>query len=408
MRAQPRPRVIFVSYDGAGEPLGRSQVISYLRRLASRCDITLISFEKGGRIDPQAAELLADAGILWKPLTYHKRPPVLSTLWDILVGALAVQNACLETDPGIVHARGVVPGVMALLARRASRRNWRFLFDIRAFWADERVAAGSFSHRGLLHRVAKRCEFWCFQQADAVVTLTTASVPQIRAWTHGRQLPVAVIPTCADVESFVNGERRSDGGHVVWCGSVGSFYRFDLAVRFAGALGRPFTVLTRQGELARTQLAGRDADVREVAPEEVPAELRPGDIGLCFYVNSFANLARAPTRVAEYFAAGMVVAITPRIGDLDAVVRDLVVGVSIDDESDTGLVRAASRLRALAADPEVQARARRVARERYSVEDGARAYLRLYEDLSRGRSALPTDEPSIPAAGAAPATKVAP
>lgn len=383
MRAQARPRVIFVSYDGAGEPLGSSQVIAYLHRLASSCDITLISFEKDDDRHAQTAEALANAGIRWKPLSYHKRPPLLSTLWDIVVGVVAVRAACRDTNPDIVHARSVVPGVMALVSRWPTRRKWNFLFDIRAFWADERVAAGSWSHRGALHRLAKRCELWCFQQADAIVTLTSASVPQIRSWSRRCELPVAVIPTCADVERFGTRDRRADGGHVVWCGSVGTFYRFDLAVRFAAAVGWPFTVLTRQVELARTQLAGRDADVREVAPEDVPTELRPGDIGLSFYVDSFANLARAPTRFAEYLAAGMVVAVTPRIGDLDAVVRDLSVGVSIDDESDAGLARAASRIATLAADPEVQACARSVARQRYSVKEGARAYLRLYEVLAR-------------------------
>jgi glycosyltransferase involved in cell wall biosynthesis len=396
-----------VSYDGAGEPLGRSQVIAYLLRLASSCDITLISFEKGDARHTHTAKVLAGAGISWKRLSYHKHPLVLSTLWDILVGAAAVRAASRDTNPDVVHARSVVPGVMALLSRWPTRRKWSFLFDIRAFWADERVAAGSWSHRGSLHRLAKRCELWCFQQADAVVTLTSASVPQIRVWCRERELPMAVIPTCADVESFGDGDRRAEGGHVVWCGSIGTFYRFDLAVRFAAALDRPFTVLTRQVELARTQLAGREADVREVAPEDVPTELRPGDIGLCFYVDSPANLARAPTRFAEYLAAGMVVAVTPGIGDLDAVVRDLGVGVRIDDESEAGLARAASRIGALAADPDVQARARRVARECYSVEEGARAYLGVYEDLCSRGSTLPADRPSTPAAGAAP-TKVAP
>jgi hypothetical protein len=55
----------------------------------------------------------------------------------------------------------------------------------------------------------------------------------------------------------------------------------------------------------------------------------------------------------------------------------------------------------------VQARARRVARECYSVEEGARAYLGVYEDLCSRGSTLPADRPSTPAAGAAP-TKVAP
>jgi hypothetical protein len=34
-----RPRVVYVSYDGMAEPLGRSQVLAYLLRLAETADI---------------------------------------------------------------------------------------------------------------------------------------------------------------------------------------------------------------------------------------------------------------------------------------------------------------------------------------------------------------------------------
>jgi len=39
-------RVLFISYDGMAEPLGQSQVISYLEKLADENQIHVISFEK--------------------------------------------------------------------------------------------------------------------------------------------------------------------------------------------------------------------------------------------------------------------------------------------------------------------------------------------------------------------------
>lgn len=383
--ATARPQVVYVSYDGAAEPLGRSQVLAYLVRLAHSCDITLISFEKGRDGRAEIADLLGRAGIRWLPRRYHRRPPVLSTLWDVLVGARAVRRACRSTGAEIVHVRSYVPALIAVLAAWPTGRRWRLLFDIRGFWVDERVAGGAWSERSTLYRLAKRCERRFFAEADAVVTLTAASVPQIRTWLGDRDVPVRVIPTCAEVERFGEGEPRADGPRAVWCGSIGTFYRFDLAVRFADALGIPLTVLTRQVELARTRLGGREADVREVPSAVVAHELRPGDIGLCFYGEGrLTNLARAPTRFAEYLATGMIVAVTSGIGDIDAIVDDHNVGVSIEDESDGGLSRAAARAVALAADPDVRSRARRLAAERYSVDNGASAYLDLYRELQYG------------------------
>jgi hypothetical protein len=200
-----RPRVVYVSYDGAGEPLGRSQVLAYLTRLARDCDITLISFEKDHESRPETARLLSDAGIAWQPLSYHKRPPVLSTAWDVLRGARALRRACRRTDADIVHVRSYVPALIALAAR--SPRRYRFLFDIRGFWADERVEGSLWPVGGRLYRMAKRWERRFFAEADAVVTLTEASVPAIREL--GATAPVTVIPTCAEVDRFVNAEPRA-------------------------------------------------------------------------------------------------------------------------------------------------------------------------------------------------------
>lgn len=374
---------MYVSYDGAGEPLGRSQVVAYLQRLARDCDITLISFEKDRVSRVETEQLLHDAGIAWRPLTYHKRPPALSTLGDVLTGAAVIRRVCRAFRPDVVHVRSDVPALMAMLASSHQTRAWKLLFDIRGFWADERVAGGLWRSGGVLHSLAKRCERWFFAEADAVVTLTAASVPQIRRWLGARDVPVAVIPTCAEIERFRRAQPRADGPHAVWCGSIGTFYRFDLAVRFADALAMPLTVLTRHLHAARSQLGDREADVREVAPERIADALFPGDVGMCFYVTSSANLARAPTRLAEYLAAGAVVAATPGIGDLEAILRRGRVGVLVDDESEAGLAHAADQARALARDPAASERARRQATQLFSIERGALAYLDLYRMLAR-------------------------
>ena len=58
-------RVVYVSYDGALDPLGASQVVPYLLGLAARgVAITLISFEKRERwvLAEPRAHLSIDGG----------------------------------------------------------------------------------------------------------------------------------------------------------------------------------------------------------------------------------------------------------------------------------------------------------------------------------------------------------
>ena len=81
--------ILYISYDGMLEPLGQSQVLAYLEKNQSPgLQFWLISFEKSSY--QRDAELRDDvknridrAGIRWIPRRYHKKPPVLSTVWDI-------------------------------------------------------------------------------------------------------------------------------------------------------------------------------------------------------------------------------------------------------------------------------------------------------------------------------------
>ncbi|HEX6391056.1 MAG TPA: glycosyltransferase [Solirubrobacteraceae bacterium] len=349
--------VLYVSYDGIGEPLGRSQVLAYLSRLARDHRITLVSFEK----QPPPASLraeLRDAGIEWRPLAYHRRPPVLSTALDVWRGRRELGRV---ERPDVVHVRSDVP---ALIAHRLRAP---LLFDIRGFWADERVEGGIWRAGGALYRLARRCEARFYARAAAVVTLTEASVPQIHAWTDA---PVEVIPTCVDHAAFAQTAPRPDGPRAVWSGSIGTWYRFDLAPQLAAALDMPLTVLTRQTDEARRATD----DVRTVAPQEMPRALHAGDVGLCLVVSTPSKRASAPTRFAEFLAAGMPVAVTPGVGDLETLVTEHAVGVVVRDD----LRQAAAELRALLADPGLGARCRRLAAERFDVDWGARRYAELY------------------------------
>jgi glycosyltransferase involved in cell wall biosynthesis len=375
------PRVFYISYDGMAEPLGRSQVLSYLFRLAGSCEITLFSFEKPGADRAALTSELAEHGIRWVPLSYHKRPPLLSTLLDAVTGARAVRAVARERRPNIVHVRSYVPALIAMWARRVTQA--RLVFDIRGFWADERVEGGIWprdraAYRAI-YRITKACERWFFRSADAVVTLTEASVPQIRQWAGRPELDVVVIPTCVDLERFTLNERREDGPHLTWCGSVGTWYRFDLVPPLAERIGFPLHVITRQTELVVSELGGAAAEVESLPPESVPAALRSGDVGLSLCLSSFSKIASAPTRFAEYLAAGMPVIVNPGIGDLERIVEQHRVGVVLRGEDEAAFSAAAEELRALLSDPELAARCRAVARDMFDVDAGSRRYSELYD-----------------------------
>jgi glycosyltransferase involved in cell wall biosynthesis len=373
-------RILYISYDGIGEPLGRSQILGYLLRLAPRFDITLISFEKNDVDRDALRSEMQRAGIDWLPQQYHRRPPVLSTLADVLIAARVIRR--LPEVHNVAHVRSYVPALIALIS---GRRKWRkLLFDIRGFWAEERVEGGLWPAGGLLYRITKRCERWFFRQADVVVALTEASIPHIESMLSARNVEVAVIPTCVDLDRFVPTEPRRDGPRAVWCGSIGTWYRFDLAAPMADALALPLHVITRQADLARQVLAGHPATIDSLPPARVPGALRPGDVGLCLIASSFSKTASTPTRFAEYLASGMPVIVTRGVGDLAQMVRQHRVGVVLDGEQRQSLARAASELLSLLREPDLVTRCRGVAEQFYDAKRGSARYAELYSLLSVG------------------------
>jgi len=405
VKRPPRRRVLYISYDGVLEPLGESQVVAYLERLTDRVSISLLSFEKPAdladraRVEAMAARLAA-AGIDWIRREYHKRPPVLSTARDIAAGYITARRWARHGSGGIVHARGYVPALIALVVKRAC--GTRFLFDMRGFWVDEKVEAGHWPAGGLLYRVGKWCERRFFAEADAIVSLTAAGVREFPSLGRVRDgVPIVVIPTCADLDRFVPGtpdedRRRAlglDGGLVAGCvGTLSNWYLREQTLAYLAALahrvpGMMALIVTREDHdrlRADAGRAGLPADrlvLTRAAFDEMPAMIRLMDVGVFFIRACFSKRASAATKLAEFLGCGVPVVINDRIGDSGDVVRAANAGVVLDEAEPARFDAATDALARLLADTATPSRCREAALRRFSLADGVASYGALYEQL---------------------------
>ena len=406
---RPGRRVLYISYDGVLEPLGESQVVAYLERLADHAAIALLSFEKPADLDRAQRVMtmrarLERAGITWIPRQYHKQPPVLSTAFDIAAGCVTARRwarAAGAERCGIVHARGYVPALVALDVKRA--HGARFLFDMRGFWVDEKVEAGQWTRGGWLYRVGKWCERRLFAAADAIVSLTEAGVREFSTLGHVRAgVPVSVIPTCADLDRFRPGlpdeqRRRALGledAVVVGCvGTLSNWYLRGETLEYLAWLAQRIDrmkalIVTREdhallrADAARHGLSG-DRLVLTCAPfEEMPALIRLMDIGVFFIRACFSKRASAATKLAEFLGCGVPVVINDGIGDSGEIVRNGRVGVVLPDTTSTAFDASWEAFASALADPQMPERCRDLATREYSLQRGVEAYAALYEQLS--------------------------
>lgn len=382
---------IYVSYDGALDPLGGTQVVPYLRALSARgVRITLVTFEKQERwLRPSAVAAMRSrleaSDIQWRPLRYHKSPRLLATLYDLWVGSRMISSELARSRASLVHCRGDIAMTMARRAGVQGRA--RLLYDVRGLFSDERVEAGSWSRGGMVDRVVRRLEAENLQAADGVVVLTALTEAALTS-RRPKLPPRRIIPTSADLSIFTpRGAEEMPEYGLVYSGSLGSWYMIREMVAFARRSQRLLPerplFLTPQVTDAREAGATPDwADTRSADPTEVPQLLCRARAALFFIKPTPAKRASCPTKLAEALACGLPVVCNRGIGDLDEIVERENVGVLVESMSESGYDNAVDRLARLIQDPEVPARCRRLAESRYNLETAAQAYHQLYREIA--------------------------
>jgi len=398
--------VLYLSYDGMLEPLGESQVVSYVLGLARTHRITLMSYEKArdardGARRRRMEERLRSRGIAWIPLRYHKWPSLLATGWDALRGLLRGAVVCRKHRVRVIHARGYVASAIGLCLKRLCGA--RLVFDMRGFWADEKVDAGHWRPDALLYRVAKRWERRLFEEADAIVSLTRAGVKAFASL--GYDIPAAtaieVIPTCTDVTRFAPGPkdqallnqlRLSHRRVIVGCvGTLSNWYLREPTLRYLALLARRLEaaiLCVTQEDHARLRADALAAGVPEAqlritraAFDAMPAFVRLMDLGVFFVKPSFSKRASAATKLGELLATGVPVVINDGIGDSGEVVRAHRAGIVLPDVTPPLCEASVEEVRAIVFDPTCRERCRRVAQRYFNLEDGIRKYRELYRRL---------------------------
>jgi glycosyltransferase involved in cell wall biosynthesis len=400
------PHVLYVSYDGALEALGQSQVVAYLERLGRGRSITLVSFEKPADLaDADRVRALRDrltaAGVRWRPLRYHKWPATLSTAWDVARGIAVAIREHRRGPIRLLHARGYVAGLVGLVVRRATGA--RLLFDMRAFWVDEKVAAGQWRPSGPLYRAGKACERRFFTSADAVVSLTATGVEAARRLGYATRpdTPVTVIPTCTDLRRFRPGPRdpvlsaRLGLGTAAVIGCVGTLrhrYLRRSMLEYLACLTASFErlvvlIVTEDDHVSLQRDAGAAGvpterlRITRAAFADMPAYLRLMDAGLFFLRAALSTAGSLPTKAGELLATGVPVITNQGAGEVGGIIRTERVGIVLGDVTRSTFLRSLPAVAALLADSDIPARCRATAERWFDLDIGVDRYARLYARL---------------------------
>jgi glycosyltransferase involved in cell wall biosynthesis len=402
--------IIFISYDGLTEQLGQSQIVPYLVGIADRHlfrgRIIILSFDKPVYMSDQAevsriSQILESAGIIWVSKRYHKKPAVLSTLIDVIAGITTTARLIRKYNINIIHARSYVPALIGLFFKKLLKM--KFIFDMRGFWADERIEGGIW-RKNLLYSIAKHFEKEFLLSADVIITLTESAKNEIASFSclRGKLPKITIIPTAVDLGRFnfsgntldtILKEKFKDKLVFVYTGSLGTWYELDGLYKFfkeAKCLisNAHLLILTKQQELAKLKmqdngLESGDVTILYADYANVPSYLNNTHVGLAFYKSGYSRKGCSPVKVGEYLACGLPVIITQGVGDTERIIVKENVGLIIRNFNEYEYRKVSGGLAdLLRQQPDLGQRCRLVARKYFSLEDGIERYSHIYGELS--------------------------
>lgn len=374
-----------------------------MRGLArSGVKIHLLTFEKSvsssfSSDDELRRELMSE-GVIWTRMRYHKWPPFLSTLFDVIGAWIVVSRIILRFGVNVIEARGTIPAGIGYPLARLFRL--RFLFNVRGLLGEENIDAGRWQRNHPLVRWINRLEKRWILRADAVIVLTDAMkllLAGVGFLPRPRRDRVTVIPCCVDTDRFLPMPRREigmeDSPIFVYAGSLGGYYLVREMFEF-------FAVASDRWPLSRFRLLANGFDdvakqavkasnldperfeVETVQHETVPNRLASSSVGLIFVRSSFARVGMSPTKLAEYLACGLPVIATQQIGDTSSILKEDRTGVVIRELGREAYEEACESLAGLLKEREVLSkRCRESAICRFGIQRGLKGYRKVLRDL---------------------------
>lgn len=361
-----RKKILFISYDGMTDPLGQSQIIPYLQGLSKKgFQFFLLSCEKEqafAQNETTVKNMLAGYNIEWMPIAYTKKPPVVSTLKDIINLRKKAKQIHQQYGIDMVHTRPGIPALVGLWMKKTM--GVKFLHDIREFYADSRVEGGIWNINNPLFKIIynyfKRKEQEQVTLSDGIVCLTYAAEKIIQQLPeYKKTVPLKVIPCSADLNLFypskINISQKQqlqkelnigENDFIIsYLGSIGGWYMTQEMLRFCKLLSdkkpaakflfiSPHLHDVIAGEAAKYGLPADKLIVKHGKRNEVPVLLSLSNYSLFFIKPCFSKLSASPTKHGEIMAMGIPVITNSGVGDVKEIVEKYNAGYVVDDFTD--------------------------------------------------------------------------
>ncbi len=382
------------------EPLGQSQILSYLGPLSKTYQFHIISFEKQKNISNEAhykeiQSLCKKNNIKWTSLVYLEN----RRLWSIINGFIQLIKLCIKSirhdSVDFIHARSYFPAFVALLMHKIFKMP--FVFDMRALWPEELVEAGRLKEKSISWQLIKLLERECLKKSFAIVSLTHAALDYLHKVYPDFSIKqkTSVIPTCANLECF-NLKNREFTPNSITISCIGSmlsgWFKIDILKAVVDYMlsnypNIRFEFLTRDNKeklllkIDEEHKWTNRIHIDSVLFKDMPMRLSNHDGSVFFFTANISKLGSAPTRMAELLGTGIPVLTNCGVGDVDKIVLEHRVGELLNSENEAHIKVACDNFIELIKNKNIAQQCRFTAEALFALDVGVVKYRNIYNKI---------------------------
>lgn len=338
---------LYLTYDGLTDALGQSQVLPYIIGLQKKgIHFNILSFEKNNTHTTKNTieTTLNENNISWTPLNYTKNPPIISTIIDLIKLKKEVKIAIKKKQIDVIHCRSYVTSLIGLWAKK--KYNIPFVFDMRGFWADERVDGEIWNLNNIAYKLVfsffKRKEKDFLIESYHTISLTEAGKNEIESWGINNS-PITIIPCCTD-ELLFNENKifnisdkikiAEDDFVISYLGSIGTWYMLDEMLDFFSIVKKTipqakFLFITKDNKnsiLDRAREKNINPNSIYITPSErkmIPSFIALSNFSIFFIKPLYSKKASSPTKMGEVMNLGIPIICNKGVGDVDSIINEV-------------------------------------------------------------------------------------
>ena len=329
-------QILYISYDGITDPLGQSQILPYIIGLTKKnYKFHIISFEKPNRFKKKKNEIFKICKlneIFWHPISYTKKPPLISTIWDVYKMRKKASEIRRNIGVDLIHCRSYISSLIGLKFKM--KYDVPFIFDMRGFWADERVDGNLWNLKNPIfyytYKYFKNKEKEFLQNAAFTISLTKAGKDEILNWSKLQlnENSIKIIPCCADLDLFRPYIKETKKFVLGYLGSLGTWYLLNEMLEFYKKLltKKPdacFHFITKDNpkmiinSAKKLKLPINQIKIEECNRTEIPKKTKEWNYSIFFIKPSYSKISSSPTKQGELMGLGIPVICNKGVGDVD-------------------------------------------------------------------------------------------